>query len=114
MATRIGNVIKAKRKMYGFSQEVLAEKIGKSTGYIGQVERGETLPSIQTLALLIEVLGIDANTLFYNDSQSPYISSEIAIRTARLNPKKQEFILGIVDLLERTYGKDYENEDCDL
>ena len=114
MINRIGNVIRAKRVLHGYSQEELAEKIGKSTGYIGQIERGETNPSAQTLAKFIEVLGIDANTLFYDEVHSPYISSEIAIRTARLDTKRQEFILGVIDLMERTIGKDINDENSSL
>lgn len=114
MKNRIGSVIKEKRKLHGYSQETLAEKVGKSPGYIGQVERGETYPSALTLAKFIEVLGIDANTLFYDETQSPYVSSEIAIRTARLDPKRQEFILGVIDLMERTVGREQSDENSDL
>ena len=114
MTNRIGNVIRAKRVLRGYSQEELAEKIGKSTGYIGQIERGETNPSAQTLARFIEVLGIDANTLFYDESQTPYISNEIAIRASRLDAKRQDFILGVIDLMERTIGKDIDDDNSCL
>lgn len=48
----------------GLSQEQLAEKIDKSTSFIGQVERGECFPKFGTLQALIACLGIDANELF--------------------------------------------------
>lgn len=38
--------------------------VGVSSGYIGQVECEEMPPSIPVIALLVDILGIDANTLF--------------------------------------------------
>ena len=41
-------------------QKVLA------TGMIGQIERGESMPSVETLNLLIKELNIDSRILFGN------------------------------------------------
>lgn len=64
MTLRISTVVREKRKAKGLTQEQLAELISVSSGYIGQVERGELTPSISILAMLIDILGIDANTFF--------------------------------------------------
>lgn len=42
MENRLGQVIREKRKMLGLSQDNLGELMGVSTGFIGQLERGET------------------------------------------------------------------------
>ena len=52
--TGLGEIIQAKRKELGLTQERLAEKIGKTAGYIGQIERGLSYPSYPVLLQLIE------------------------------------------------------------
>ena len=51
----LGKFIQTKRKELGLSQEKLAEKIGKTAGYVGQIERGISYPSYSTLLQLVEV-----------------------------------------------------------
>ncbi len=50
------------RKMKGFTQEQLAEKLGKSAGYIGAVEATnvDRAISIDTLFDIADLLGIPA------------------------------------------------------
>lgn len=103
MKNRMAAVIKNKRLQKGYTQENLAEVIGKSPGYIGQVERSETYPSAGVLAKIIEVLGIDANTLFFDMEENTLVSHEISIRAARLSPEKQAFLLEMISLLEHSF-----------
>lgn len=51
--TGLGEIIQAKRKELGLTQERLAEKIGKTAGYIGQIERGLSYPSYPVLLQFI-------------------------------------------------------------
>ena len=44
----IGPMIREKRKELGLSQDQLAEKIGKTAGYVGQLEREQSSPSYPT------------------------------------------------------------------
>lgn len=111
MPIRIPTVIRESRKAKGLTQETLAEYVGVSSGYIGQIERGETLPSATTLSELIEVLGIDANTLFYEESEKMPLSHEISIRASRLSKENQEIVLGLINVIEQTHRKGRENED---
>jgi transcriptional regulator with XRE-family HTH domain len=46
------------------TQEQLAEKLGVSVNFIGQVERGENAPSFDTLQKIAEVLEVDVSELF--------------------------------------------------
>lgn len=62
--TGLGEIIQAKRKELGLTQERLAEKIGKTAGYIGQIERGLSYPSYPVLLQLIETLELDVQSLF--------------------------------------------------
>ena len=49
ITTEIGNRIRHRRNELGFSQEQLAEYSDLRPSYIGQLERGEKTPSIETL-----------------------------------------------------------------
>lgn len=114
MPIRISTVIRESRKAKGLTQEALAECVGVSSGYIGQIERGETMPSAMTLSELIEVLGIDANRLFYDDSEKMSISNEISIRASRLSRENQQIVLGLINVIEQTCRKGIKNEDSHL
>ncbi len=64
MENRLGQVIREKRKMLGLSQDKLGELMGVSTGFIGQLERGETGLRIGNLQKLFHLLCIDPNEVF--------------------------------------------------
>lgn len=57
------------RKKSGFTQEVFAEKIGKSLNFIGQVEGTGTIRgiSLETLFKIADVLGIPPAKLLEED-----------------------------------------------
>ena len=57
------------RKKAGFTQEVFAEKIGKSVNFLGQVEGTGTVRgvSLETLFKMADVLGIPPSKLLEDD-----------------------------------------------
>ena len=57
------------RKKAGFTQEVFAEKIGKSVNFLGQVEGTGTVRgvSLETLFKIADVLGIPPSKLLEDD-----------------------------------------------
>ncbi len=111
---RIATVVREKRKAKGFTQEQLAEMVGVSSGYIGQVEREELTPSVPVIAVLLDILGIDANTLFFEGSEDTPISREISLRASRLSKENQEIILGIIGVIEKANRKGGKNEDSNM
>ena len=62
-----GQCVRAKRIKLGLSQQELADLIDVSYQYIGQLERGERTPSVQTSISLCYALQISLNAL-YEDS----------------------------------------------
>ena len=62
-----GHRVRAKRMKLGLSQQELADLIDVSYQYIGQLERGERTPSVQTSVSLCYALQISLNAL-YEDS----------------------------------------------
>ena len=66
--------------------------IGKSAGYIGQLERGLSMASIPTLKRLVNVLSLDANQIFYDEKQDQYQFSELENMLSELDEPVQKFI----------------------
>ena len=92
MAMQIGDLIRMKREEHGLTHEQLAELIGKSAGYIGQLERGLSMASIPTLKRLVNVLSLDANQIFYDEKQDQYQFSELENMLSELDEPVQKFI----------------------
>lgn len=68
----IGQKIKQLRTLKGLTQEELADRAELSKGFISQVERDLTSPSIATLMDILQCLGTTVNE-FFNDSQEEQI-----------------------------------------
>jgi transcriptional regulator with XRE-family HTH domain len=59
--------LKKHRRIRGWSQAKLAEKIGTSTQYIGTLETKGKFPSLEMVHKLAKALGIDPTELFYKE-----------------------------------------------
>lgn len=55
--TRLGKRIKEERLCLNLTQEKLSEKVGISTAYLGQIERGERCITLDKLIPLANYLG---------------------------------------------------------
>lgn len=62
-----GEVRKKRQELY-MPQETLADRIDKTAGFSGQLERGESLLKLETLQPLAQALGIDLNALLADDT----------------------------------------------
>jgi len=71
------DVLALVREQAGFSQEQLAEKIGKTSGYVSKLERGLHAPSYQCLCDIIRTLGVDANLFFYPEKMQRVTASSM-------------------------------------
>jgi len=61
---QIGKVIRKARQQRGLTLEELAEKCERDWSYISQIERARSVPSIETLRRICEVLRIPLSSLF--------------------------------------------------
>ena len=73
----IGAEIRDLRKARGLTLEDVAGRIGRSVGYVSQVERGLSTVTIPTLKSIAEVLGVGVNWFFRTeaaeDGESGYV-----------------------------------------
>lgn len=67
---KFGKILKELRTAKHMTQEQLAELIDKSSGAIGQLERGDIYPNYETLVRIINALDVDANLLFSRETSS--------------------------------------------
>ena len=97
----IGSRIKAERKRQGISQEILAEKLDVSIGYISQVERGITKISIDLLAAISSALSCDIASLITESAveSDNYLAEEITKEIKKLDNKQRKLVMEFIKLL---------------
>jgi transcriptional regulator with XRE-family HTH domain len=53
---KVGAKVRALRKRHGWSQDVFADRTGLHRAHIGEIERGESNVTLQTLKILADAL----------------------------------------------------------
>ena len=69
MSQQIGEDLRALRRVRGLTLSALAASVGRSVGWLSQVERGHTAPSVHDLGLLAERLGVRIGFFFRSASR---------------------------------------------
>lgn len=99
----IGAIIHYYRLIRKMTQEQLGESAGCTSGFIGQIERGECMPSVHILCKIIQILDIDANELFWDSkdssSEDQQLTNQILHHVNLLNTKEKKFILSVINQL---------------
>lgn len=82
-------------------QEDLAEKTGLSTNYIGMVERGEKIPSLETFIHIVNALGITADMVMTDVLETGYIvkNSMLNEKLSKLSADDRAKIYEVIDIL---------------
>lgn len=63
--------IKYLRKKKGLSLQSVADQIGRSVGFISQIERGLSRPSIEDIGAIAELLEVDYLSFFTAEKEQP-------------------------------------------
>jgi transcriptional regulator with XRE-family HTH domain len=61
---RFGKRLRKLRRNKELTQEQLADMMSVSLNFIGQIERGESAPSFETMQKMADVLEVDISELF--------------------------------------------------
>ena len=110
----LGQKIRKLRTLHHMSQANLAEIIDVSTNYIGQIERGDRKPSLETLVALCNVLNtsmdyILSDSIPQNEDQ---LTLDILNKIQLLNEAEKRFFYStITDFL---YLKEHSKSETDL
>ncbi len=97
------NNMKFYRKQAGLTQEKLAEKIGMSTAYIGDMEARERFPSAETIDKIALALGISPATLFSGDASPENLKS--SFKETYTNSLKKELSEKILKEIEEVCNR---------
>ena len=102
----IGRNIRKYRKEKKLRQEDLAEKTGLSTNYIGMIERGEKIPSLDTLIDIMNVLRVSADMVLYEELATGYMikNSLLADKMATLSERDRERVYDVVEMMVQFKG----------
>lgn len=94
-----GHRLRTYRKEKGLTIEKLAEQVGLSPNYLGDVERSKKLPSMATFIRLVNVLDISADELLKDEVNRAdhLVDAEISSRLAGLTPRRRTAVLNILD-----------------
>lgn len=99
---QVGALIRHHRRELGWTQDVLAEKTGRSVEMINRLERGKTAPSFETLEALAAGFDIPIRDLF---GLGPFAVREdtdpmgrLLVRIAGLDPEDIDWLDRLVSV----------------
>lgn len=83
----IGKNIRKFREIKKLRQEDLAEKRDLTTNYIGMIERGEKIPSLETFINILNSLGVSADMVL-----SDVLDNGYTVKDSLLNEKLEKLV----------------------
>lgn len=102
MNIKLADRLVALRKENGYSQEVLAEKLGLSRQSISKWERAEASPDTDNLIALAQVYNMTLDELLGNDDSAPKKATKVKEKTpmtnAQIKGKKLMKIMPIISI----------------
>lgn len=95
---RLGKRIRDERLMQRLTLEKLAERTDKSINFIGQIERGEGKPSLETTVDIANALGTTVDSLLQDNVRAVNdgIGREIEAMVRTLDDHGKHYILDVV------------------
>lgn len=83
----IGKNIRKFREIKKLRQEDLAEKTDLTTNYIGMIERGKKIPSLETFINILNSLGVSADMVL-----SDVLDNGYTVKDSLLNEKLEKLV----------------------
>ena len=97
---RLGIRIRQMRHSKGITQSVLAEKAGISASFLGHIERGSRVASLDTLVKIANTLECGLDALLTDSLDASRILEE-----SKLDPQRQKVISEILAVIEKSFRK---------
>lgn len=97
--TALGQRIREVRLQRGLTQQTLAQKADIGIMYLGEIERGIKMPSLNSFIKIVEALDISADYILRNEISSgmEYICDDIAQKLKPLTPHQRKTAADILD-----------------
>lgn len=95
----IGIRIREARKNKELTQEMLAEMADIGVMYLGEIERGKKMPSMNVFAKIVNALGVSADYLLRDEvfSGKGYVLNDITQKLEPLSPQQRKVVADILD-----------------
>jgi transcriptional regulator with XRE-family HTH domain len=107
MNTLVGNDIRALRKSRGLTIKELSTVLGRSVGWLSQVERDQAIPSVQDLSTIASHFGVSINFFFRAANQRPEERGVVLRSVDRMSIGSSETGL-VEELLSPSLGGSFE------
>ena len=97
----IGKNIRKYRLMKKLRQEDLAEKTDLSINYVGAIERGEKIPSLETFIAIINALDVSADMILADVIEKGYVvkTSMLAQKLEKISDEDRAMIYDVIDAI---------------
>lgn len=97
----IGKNIRKFREIKKLRQEDLAEKTDLTTNYIGMIERGKKIPSLETFINILNSLGVSADMVLSNVLDNGYKVKDSLLneKLEKLVPEDRNRIYEVIDTM---------------
>ena len=99
----LGQRIRQERLKLNLTQEKLAEDVGLSTTYIGQVERGERSLTLGKLVLIVNRVGVTVDYLL-SDSVEPENDSQYRLWSQLMDGRTEDEKALAVNMVKLMFG----------
>ena len=100
----LGEKIREQRKNKNYTLEQLAEKLGVSTTFIGQIERAKGKPSLETVVKIANVLGVSVDYLIFgdlgNEASDEYFIEQVKSLTRDFTAGQKQLVLKSIETLK--------------
>lgn len=97
--TELGQKLKAARLQKGYTQQTLAKAAGLGNVYLGEIERGLKMPSLNSFIKIIDALKVSADYILRDEltTGQAYIYDEMTQKLNSLTPKQRKTASDILD-----------------
>lgn len=97
----IGKRIKELRRQKKWKQQTLADKVGVTATYIGQIERGEKLPRVELFVDIVNALEATSDEILDGVLDNGYQvwMSKYVEKAGRVSPEKRDMAFRILDIV---------------
>lgn len=95
----LGQQIRQARQDRGYTRHILAKMAGTGEVYLGEIERGLKMPSLNTFIRIVDALDVSADYLLRDElpSGKEYIYDEITQKLQNLTPRQRKTAADILD-----------------
>ena len=95
----VGERLVALREARGYTTNRLANLAGVSQSFLRDIEHRNKRPTVDTLALLCDALGVSLRDFFDEDDGAPDDTQALLARIQRLTPKQRGALLAFLNTL---------------